>query len=75
MAKVTWNSGDLVSADLYGGPVDGVVMWQVDGAVSYGGNPFYRVRKLRDRRTGHIMPISHSFTVEASQLTAWDGER
>lgn len=60
-----FKAGDMVTADAYGGPIDGVVMWY--------SAPFYRVRVLRDRRVGEFTRSSHSFTCTLGQLTTWEG--
>lgn len=36
--------GQQVSCELYGGTLEGFIMWRVDGMVTYGNRPFYRVR-------------------------------
>ena len=49
--KTELHPGTGVSVDLYGGTIEGFVMWRVDGMVSYGGHPFYRVKVIRTTGT------------------------
>lgn len=70
----TYAPGQFVTLDLYGGPVDAMVMWRSD-ELYYRKGSAYRVKVLRDRRQRddvERLPFNRMVLVHEGMMSATD---